>query len=117
MDSRDASIFRSLCPQYNRLESSKGEFTTSDGGGVSWVDNETLTEWPIFVDLQLRNRPLAVEGEKHNNTAILLSDDEYGRKIRMLDPFGGLTGENFSLGTCRFLSQNNFLYVLMFEYE
>jgi len=61
MDSRDASIFRSLCPQCNHPESSKGEFVTSEGGCVTWVDNETQTEWPIFVDLQLGSPPLAVE--------------------------------------------------------
>ncbi|KAG5632489.1 hypothetical protein H5410_004206 [Solanum commersonii] len=76
MDSRDSSIFRSLCPQCNRFESSKGEFATSEGGCVTWVDNETQTEWPIFVHLQLESPPLAVEGEKHNNALILLSDDE-----------------------------------------
>ncbi|KAK4737559.1 hypothetical protein R3W88_001256 [Solanum pinnatisectum] len=76
MDSRDASIFRSLYPQCNRFKSSKGEFATSEGGCVTWEENETLKNWPIFVDLQLGSPPLAVEGEKYNNAPILLSDDE-----------------------------------------
>ena len=40
------------------------------------VDNETHTEWPIFVDLQLGSPPLAVDVEKHNKGPILLFDDE-----------------------------------------
>ncbi|KAG5632231.1 hypothetical protein H5410_003948 [Solanum commersonii] len=49
-------------------------------GCVTLVDNETHTEWPIFVDLQLGSPPLAVDIEKHNKGPILLFDDEESEK-------------------------------------
>jgi len=48
------------------------------------VDNETHTEWPIFVDLQLESHPVAVDGEKHNKDPILLCDDEESERTMKL---------------------------------
>ncbi|KAG5571410.1 hypothetical protein H5410_061176, partial [Solanum commersonii] len=47
------------------------EFTTCECGCVTWVDNGTHTEWPIFVDLQLGSPILVADGEKHNISPIL----------------------------------------------
>ncbi|KAK6803384.1 hypothetical protein RDI58_001168 [Solanum bulbocastanum] len=79
MGSGEASISRSLCPHCNHLESSQGEFQTSERGCVTLVDNETHTEWPTFVDLQLES--FAVDGEKHNKGLILVCDDEESERI------------------------------------
>uniref|UniRef100_M1DDD6 Uncharacterized protein n=1 Tax=Solanum tuberosum TaxID=4113 RepID=M1DDD6_SOLTU len=76
MDSGDASISRGLCQDCNRPESRKGEFSYSEDGCVSWVDNGTHTECPIFVDFQLGSPPLVVDGGKNNKGPILLSDDK-----------------------------------------
>ncbi|KAG5632252.1 hypothetical protein H5410_003969 [Solanum commersonii] len=86
MDSRDASISRSLCQHCNRPESSKGEFSYYEGGCVSWVDNGTHTKWPIFVDNQLGSPPLVVNGGKNNKCPILLSDDkEFDKTLKLIE--------------------------------
>ncbi|KAG5632228.1 hypothetical protein H5410_003945 [Solanum commersonii] len=85
MNSGDASISTSMCQHCNRPESRKGEFSYSEGGCVSWVDNGTYPEWPIFVDLQLGSPPLVVDGGKNSKGPILLSDEkEFERNLKLM---------------------------------
>lgn len=74
-----------MCQHCNRPERIKGEFLYCEGGCVSWVDNGTHMEWPIFVDLQLGIPPLVADGGKNNKGPILLSDEkEFERTLKLI---------------------------------